>query len=109
MAVSFAMDRKAKKKASQKALALKNRKARFITEYVKRKNPQLYLEGETFYNRLVQADPKKRDQTKTHAFLTETTKYKDYRDFYTRKKLKLYKQRAITTTTTKNNDDHDNA
>ena len=95
------MDRKDKKKASQKALVIKNKKARFITEYVKRKNPQLYLEGETFYNRLQQEYPQKRDHTKTHEFLTKTTKYKDYHDFYSRKKLKQYAQKATTTTTTK--------
>ena len=94
------MDRKAQKKAAQKALNMKSRHARFISEYVQRRHPNIYAEGCRFYNTLKAANPEKRDLTKTHAFLVETTNYVDYRDFYNRKRLKSYRKRITTTTTT---------
>ena len=106
MAVSFAnaMDRKTQrkiqKKTSQQLLAAKSRHARFITEYVRRKEPELYAEADRFFNTLKAMHPDKRDLTKTHKFLVQTTQYADYRDYYNRKKLKRYKQSSTTTTTT---------
>ena len=95
------MDRKAQKKNAQQALNIKNRHSRFITEYVSRKHPQLYTEADTFFKKLKAANPNKRDLTKTHEFLVETTKYTDYREFYCRKKLKVHrKEQTVTTTTT---------
>ena len=94
------MDRKTQKKNSQRLLAVKSRHARFITEYVKRKEPQLYAEADRFFNTLKASHPEKRDLTKTHRFLVETTKYSDYRDYYNRNKLKRYRQSSTTTTTT---------
>ena len=94
------MERKAQKKYSQQVLNVKNRHARFISEYVLRKHPQLYAEADTFHNELRAANPNKRDLTKTHELLIKTTKYADYRDFYCRKKLKVHRQQTVTTTTT---------
>ena len=94
------MNRKTQKKASQKALNMRNRHARFISEYVQRRQPNIYAEANRFYNILKAANPEKRDLTKTHEFLVETTKYTDYRDYYNRKRLKRYNQRITTTTTT---------
>ena len=94
------MDRKTQKKRSQKLLAAKSRHARFITEYVKRKEPELYAEADRFFNTLQAAHPDKRDLTKTHVFLVKTTNFTDYRDYYNRKKLNRYKQSSTTTTTT---------
>ena len=94
------MERKAQKKYSQQVLNFKNRHARFISEYVLRKHPQLYAEADAFHNQLRAANPGKRDLTKTHEFLIKTTKYTDYRDFYSRKKLKVHRQQTVTTTTT---------
>ena len=94
------MDRKTKKKTAQQVLNIKSRHARFITEYVLRKAPQIYAEANSFYNTLKATHPNKRDLTKTHEFLVRTTNYTDYRDYYSRKKLKRYEQRSTTTTTT---------
>ena len=96
------MDRKAQKKSSQQVLNVKNRHGRFITEYILRKHPKLYAEADAFYNKLRSENPNKRDLTKTHEFLVETTSYVDYRDFYCRKKLKVHqkKNQTVTTTTT---------
>ena len=94
------MDRKTKKKTAQQVLNAKSRHARFITEYVLRKQPRIYEEANMFYNQLKAIHPNKRDLTRTHEFLVETTNYADYRDFYNRKKVKHRKQRVTTTTTT---------
>ena len=102
------MERKTQKKYSQQVLNVKNRHARFMTEYVLRKHPQLYAEADAFHNQLRAAYPNKRDLTKTHEFLVETTKYTDYRDFYCRKRLKVHKQQTVTTTTTTTTKHQDN-
>ena len=96
----FAMERKEQKKTSQQILNLKNRHARFITEYVLRKHPKIYADADAFHKQLRVANPNKRDLTKTHEFLTSTTSFTDYRDFYCRKKLKAHNQKTVTTTTT---------
>ena len=94
------MDRKTQKSNAQKILNVKNKHARFIAEYVFRKEPQLYKEASNFHNMLKAKHPYKRDLTKTHEFLVQTTDYSDYRDFYNRKKLKRHQQSSTTTTTT---------
>ena len=93
-------NRKIQRKNSQKALAAKSRDARFITEYIKRKAPQLYKEADDFLNHLRQLYPHKRDYTKTHEFLVSTTGYTDYHEYYNRTKLNRFKQKASKTTTT---------
>ena len=92
--------RKTQRKVSQKLLAAKSKDARFIAEYVKRKMPQLYTEADDFLNHLRTLYPDKRDYTKTHEFLVETTGFVDYKEYYNRTKLKKYKQKASTTKTT---------
>ena len=95
------MDRKAQKRASHRALSLKNQHARFVTEYIRRKFPVIYTEADSFYKKVKESNPDKHDLTKTHQFLIQTTEYADYRDFYCRKKkLKVAKQTVTTTTTT---------
>ena len=94
------MDRKTQKKLAQKTLNAKSKHARFIAEYVLRKEPVVYKEANSFYNMLKAKHPNKRDLTKTHEFLVKTTNYVDYRDYYCRKKSKSHKESTITTTTT---------
>ena len=94
------MDRKTKKKNAQKLLAVKSRHARFITEYIKRRTPDLYKEADEFFSILRAKHPEKRDLTKTHEFLVKTTCFSDYRDYYNRTKLRKYNKRSTTTTTT---------
>ena len=92
--------RKLQKKVAQKNLAVKSRDARFITEYVKRKAPALYNEADLFLKTLRQRYPDKRDYTKTHEFLVNTTQFADHADYYKRKKKEQYKRKATRTTTT---------
>ena len=94
------MDRKAQKRASQHSLVLKNRHAKFISEYVKRKFPDIYTEADSYYNQLDTANPNKRDLTKTHQFLVDTTSYTDHNHYYRREKTKTVRQEHSTTTTT---------
>ena len=93
------MDRKGQKRASQHLLVLKNRHAKFISEYVKRKFPGIYTEADSYYNHLNTANPNKRDLTKTHQFLVDTTSYTDHNHYYRRKKTKTVTQEHTTTTT----------
>ena len=95
--------RKNQKRQAQKDLLEKRRNATFIAEYVKRKAPETYAEAENFLKKLRQRYPRKRDYTKTHEFLVDTTDYEDYKHYYNRTKLRRFKQNKTPSTTSVNN------
>ena len=95
--------RKNQKKQAQKDLLEKRRNATFIAEYVKRKAPETYAEAENFLKILRQRYPHKRDHTKTHEFLVDTTGYEDYMQYYNRTKLRRIKQNKTASTTSVDN------
>ena len=80
-------DRRKQKRESRNVLLQKRRDSSFIAEYVKRNHPETYTEAESFLNKLREQYPHKRDCTKTHEFLTSTTEYVDYKQYYNRKRM----------------------
>ena len=94
--------RKDKKKQAQKDLLQKRRDATFIAEYVKRKSPETYVEAENFLKKLRELYPNKRDHTKTHEFLVDTTAYVDHKEYYNRKRLRHLNQDTTSSTTSVN-------
>ena len=94
--------RKNQKKQAQKDLLQKRRDATFIAEYVKRKAPETYIEAENFLKKLRELYPNKRDHTKTHEFLVDTTVYVDHKEYYNRKRLRHLNQDTASSTTSVN-------
>ena len=92
--------RRNQKKQSKKALLEKRRDSAFIAEYVKRKAPETYAEAKNFLETLRQQYPDRKDYTKTHEFLTKTTDYEDYKDYYNRKRRRAKQNKTTSTSTT---------
>ena len=92
-------ERKKQKRESHHVLLQKRRDSSFIAEYVKRNHPETYTEAESFLNKLREQYPHKRDCTKTHEFLTSTTGYVDYKQYYNRKRMKHLNNGTASSTT----------
>ena len=90
------MDNKLRKKVTRKNLSIKTRHDRLISEYVKVKYPEAYMEAEEYYVRLNQIYPNKRDLCKTIEFLRITTEFKTLNDFYHRNKPSKVKRKKQT-------------
>ena len=62
-----------------------NRHARFVSEYVKTKHNDVYMEADLIYKHIQGKNPNKKDMQKTDEFTRMTTQYKSLRAYYERK------------------------
>ena len=88
------MDRLVQKRTSRHIRAINIKHDRVITQYVKRKHPEIYNDAEQVYHMLNDKYPKKRNLTKTTEFLSLTTEFSTFDELYRDKYLKRKKKQT---------------
>ena len=72
-------------------MSLKNKKDRFIADYIQVKFPQIYDEAKRHYDQLDAVYPGKRDLTKTVEFVYMTTGVTSLRQYYHKRRIEKTK------------------
>ena len=76
--------------------------AKFISQYMKSKHPDIYAEAEQVYQSMKERNPGRKDITKTIDFLKFTTPYTTYPVYYYQRRKTTQKNKGDTAQTTKN-------
>ena len=64
----------------------RNRHSRFISEYVKARHNDIYMEADQIFRDIQEKNPHKKDMCKTEEFLKITAQYTSYAHYYNRRK-----------------------